>query len=89
LPGRKGRSGVEVIGATQWVHADRAQIAASLGLPEEKVLVRNAGVGGSFGGRVSMTWQIHGALLALHTGRPVKFLYSRKEAFHAIRRASG
>lgn len=62
-----GRGGVEVIGATQWVHADRAQIAASLGLPEEKVLVRNAGVGGSFGGRVSMTWQIHGALLALHT----------------------
>ena len=53
-----GRGGVEVIGATQWVHADRAQIAMSLGLPQEKVLVRNAGVGGSFGGRVSMTWQI-------------------------------
>lgn len=78
-----GRGGVEIIGATQWVHADRAQIAFALGLPEEKVLVRNAGVGGSFGGRVSMTWQIHGALLALHTNRPVKFLYSRQEAFHA------
>lgn len=78
-----GRGGVEVIGATQWVHADRAQIAFALGLPEEKVLVRNAGVGGSFGGRVSMTWQIHGALLALQTNRPVKFLYSRQEAFHA------
>ena len=78
-----GRGGVEVIGATQWVHADRPQIAAALGLPEEKVLVRNAGIGGSFGGRVSMTWQIHGALLALHTGRPVKFLYGRKEAFLA------
>lgn len=78
-----GRGGVEVIGATQWVHADRPQIAVALGLPEEKVLVRNAGIGGSFGGRVSMTWQIHGALLALHTGRPVKFLYGRKEAFLA------
>lgn len=78
-----GRGGVEVIGATQWVHADRPQIAASLGLPQEKVLVRNVGIGGSFGGRVSMTWQIHGALLAMHTGRPVKFLYSRKETFHA------
>jgi len=78
-----GRGGVEIIGATQWVHADRAQIAAALGLPQEKVLVRNVGVGGSFGGRVSMTWQIHGALLAMHTGRPVKFRYSRQEAFHA------
>lgn len=78
-----GHGGVEVIGATQWVHADQPQIAAALGLPLEKVLVRNAGVGGSFGGRVSMTWQIHGALLALQTGRPVKFLYSRKETFHA------
>ncbi|MFO0994556.1 MAG: molybdopterin cofactor-binding domain-containing protein [Hyphomicrobiales bacterium] len=78
-----GHGGVEIIGATQWVHADRSQIAFALGLPEEKVLVRNAGVGGSFGGRVSMTWQIHGALLALHTNRPVKFLYSRQETFHA------
>jgi CO/xanthine dehydrogenase Mo-binding subunit len=78
-----GHGGVEIIGATQWVHADRFQIAASLGLPEEKVLVVNSGVGGAFGGRVSMTWQIHGALLAMHTNRPVKFLYSRKEAFHA------
>ena len=78
-----GKGGVEVIGATQWVHADRSQIAAALGLPQEKVLVRNAGVGGSFGGRVSMTWQIHGALLAMHTGQPVKFLYTRQETFHA------
>lgn len=78
-----GHDGVEIIGATQWVHADRPQIAAALGLPPEKVLVRNTGIGGSFGGRVSMTWQIHGALLAMHTGKPVKFLYSRKETFHA------
>ena len=74
-----GRGGVEIIGAAQWVHADRPQIAAALGLPEEMVLVRNSGIGGSFGGRVSIIWQLHGALLALHTGRPVKFLYTREE----------
>jgi len=45
--------------------------------------VRNVGIGGSFGGRVCMTWQIHAALLALETGRPVKFLYSRRETFLA------
>lgn len=78
-----GSGGVEVIGASQWVHADREQIAACLALPEEKVLVVNSGIGGSFGGRVSMTWQVHGALLALHTGRPVKFVYSRRETFLA------
>lgn len=78
-----GSGGVEVIGASQWVHADREQIAMCLALPEEKVLVVNSGIGGSFGGRVSMTWQVHGALLALHTGRPVKFVYSRRETFLA------
>lgn len=78
-----GRGGVEVIGAAQWVHADRGQIAAALRLPEEKVLVRNSGIGGAFGGRVSMTWQVHAALLSLHTGRPVKFLYSRTETMLA------
>ncbi|MCB0933412.1 MAG: molybdopterin-dependent oxidoreductase [Mycobacterium sp.] len=78
-----GRGGVEIIGAAQWVHADRPQIAAALGLPEEMVLVRNSGIGGAFGGRVSMTWQLHGALLALHTGRPVKFLYTRQETMLA------
>lgn len=74
-----GRGGVEIIGAAQWVHAERPQIAAALGLPEERVLVRNSGIGGSFGGRVAIVWQLHAALLALHTNRPVKFLYSREE----------
>ncbi len=78
-----GRGGVEIIGAAQWVHAERPQIAAALGLPEDRVLVRNAGVGGAFGGRVSIIWQLHGALLALRTGRPVKFLYSREETMLA------
>jgi len=74
-----GNGGVEVIGASQWLPSDQEQIATALGMPREKVLVRNAGIGGSFGGRVCMTWQIHAALLALETGRPVKFVYSRKE----------
>lgn len=78
-----GRGGVIITGATQWVHSDRAQVAASLGLPPERVLVINSGIGGAFGGRFVLSWQIHGALLAVHTERPVKFLYSREEAFLA------
>lgn len=78
-----GRGGVEVIGATQWVQSDRKQIAAALSLPKEMVLVRNSGVGGAFGGRFVLSWQIHGALLAMHTLRPVKMLYTRRETFLA------
>lgn len=78
-----GRGGVEIVGAAQWVHAERPQIAAALGLPEEMVLVENSGVGGAFGGRVSIIWQVHAALLALHTGRPVKFVYTREETMLA------
>ena len=40
-----------------------------------------AGVGGAFGGREDLSMQIHGALLALHTGRPVKIVYGREESF--------
>jgi len=78
-----GRGGVIITGATQWVHSDRAQVAAALGLPPERVLVINSGIGGAFGGRFVLSWQIHGALLAIHTERPVKFLYTREEAFLA------
>ena len=40
-----------------------------------------AGVGGAFGGREDLSMQIHSALLALHTNRPVKMVYNREESF--------
>jgi xanthine dehydrogenase D subunit len=73
--------GIELLVATQWLHVDQAQIAASLGLPEEKVRLVLAGVGGAFGAREDLSMQIHACLLALHTGRPVKMVYSREESF--------
>ena len=73
--------GVDLFVATQWLHVDRAQIAASLGLPEEMVRVTLAGVGGAFGAREDLSMQIHASLLALHTGRAVKMVYSREESF--------
>jgi xanthine dehydrogenase D subunit len=73
--------GVDLYVATQWLHVDRAQVAASLGLPPERVRITNAGVGGAFGGREDLSMQIHGCMLALHTGRPVKMVYSREESF--------
>jgi xanthine dehydrogenase D subunit len=79
IPAEDG--GVDLYVATQWLHVDRAQVAASLGLAPELVRITNAGVGGAFGGREDLSMQIHGCMLALHTGRPVKMVYSREESF--------
>jgi xanthine dehydrogenase D subunit len=73
--------GVDLYVATQWLHGDQRQIAPCLGLPEGKVRLTLAGVGGAFGAREDLSMQIHACLLALRTGRPVKFCYSREESF--------
>src|SRR5262249_50616255 len=73
--------GVDIYVSTQWLHVDRAQVAPCLGLPLDQVRIHLAGVGGAFGGREDLSMQIHGALLALHTNRPVKIVYNREESF--------
>ena len=76
-----GEGGVDVYVATQWLHVDREQVAPCLGLAEEQVRIHLAGVGGAFGGREDLSMQIHAAMLALHTSRPVKMVYNREESF--------
>src|SRR5213593_2540458 len=76
-----GEGGVDIYVATQWLHVDRDQVAPCLALQPEQVRIHLAGVGGAFGGREDLSMQIHGALLALHTNRPVKIVYSREESF--------
>ncbi|MFG2575133.1 xanthine dehydrogenase family protein molybdopterin-binding subunit [Streptomyces sp. NPDC048481] len=73
--------GVHLYVATQWLHSDLRQIAPVLGLPESKVRMTLAGVGGAFGGREDLSMQIHACLLALRTGKPVKIVYNRFESF--------
>ncbi|WP_202239329.1 xanthine dehydrogenase subunit D [Actinacidiphila reveromycinica] len=73
--------GVDLYVATQWLHSDLRQIAPVLGLPESRVRMTLSGVGGAFGGREDLSMQIHGCLLALRTGRPVKMVYNRFESF--------
>jgi xanthine dehydrogenase D subunit len=79
VPAQDG--GVDLFVATQWLHVDRAQVAASLGLPEDMVRITLAGVGGAFGAREDLSMQVHACLLALRTGKPVKMVYSREESF--------
>ncbi|MFC7988163.1 xanthine dehydrogenase family protein molybdopterin-binding subunit [Streptomyces pilosus] len=73
--------GVHLYIATQWLHSDLRQIAPVLGLPEDRVRMTLAGVGGAFGGREDLSMQIHACLLALRTGKPVKIVYNRFESF--------
>lgn len=73
--------GVELFISTQWLHIDRDQVAACLGLPPDKVRLTLSGVGGAFGAREDISLQVHVCLLALVTARPVKMVYSREESF--------
>jgi CO/xanthine dehydrogenase Mo-binding subunit len=76
-----GEGGVDIYVATQWLHVDRDQVAPCLDLAPEQVRLHLAGVGGAFGGREDLSIQVHSALLALHTNRPVKMVYNREESF--------
>ncbi|TVR25137.1 MAG: xanthine dehydrogenase subunit D, partial [Ilumatobacter sp.] len=76
-----GGGGVELHVATQWLHEDRGQIAACLGLPDDAVRLVLGGVGGAFGAREDISLQVHSCLLALRLGKPVRMAYDRGESF--------
>ena len=56
-------------------------IADAIGVPHNKVRVRGALVGGGFGGKEDLTVEVYLALLAKHTGRPVRLEYTREDSF--------
>ncbi len=68
---------------SQIPYADRNQVARALGWPDERVRVVGQLMGGGFGGKEDIAGQIHAALLAQATGRPVKLLYDRHESLIA------
>ncbi len=78
VPGADGRLTVYCGG--QIPFSDRQQIAASLDLPEGRIRVINCLIGGGFGGKEDVSVQIHAALAAWVTKRPVKMVLSRKES---------
>ena len=75
---------------SQIPYSDRRQVAKSLGLDDEEVRVIGTLMGGGFGGKEDIAGQIHAALAAQATGRPVKILYSRQESliFHPKRHST-
>ena len=75
---------------SQIPYSDRRQVAKSLGLDDEAVRIIGTLMGGGFGGKEDIAGQIHAALAAQVTGRPVKILYNRQESmiFHPKRHAT-
>lgn len=71
---------MEIYVGSQIPYADRNQVARALGWPDERVRVRGQLMGGGFGGKEDIAGQIHAALLAEKTSRPVKLLFDRRES---------
>jgi xanthine dehydrogenase molybdenum-binding subunit len=61
-------------------YRDQMQVSRALGIKPEQVRVISTPVGGAFGGKEENTVQIHLAMLALKTKRPVKMVWTREES---------
>jgi selenium-dependent xanthine dehydrogenase len=71
---------MEIYVGSQIPHQDRTQVARVMGWPEERVRVVGQLMGGGFGGKEDVMGQIHVAMLANATQRPVKLLFDRHES---------
>ena len=72
--------GVVILSTDQGAYDTQHETMGMLGLPAEKVKVKNMLVGGGFGGKEDVTVQHHAALVAYLTQRPVKVKLTRAES---------
>ena len=72
--------GLHVYSGGQGIWDDRNDIAAVLGIDQQRVTTELVSNGGAFGGKEDMSNQAHAALATWHTGRPVKITLSREES---------
>lgn len=78
VPTNDGR--MEIYCGSQIPYQDRTQVARVLGWPESRVRIVGQLMGGGFGGKEDIAGQIHAALLAQATGKPMKLLFDRHES---------
>lgn len=78
----EGNWGVWITGSIQNPYTTRQIVAAALDWPLTRVRVRQAELGGSFGGKddIMNILSARAAAAALKTGRPVKIRYSREDS---------
>ena len=78
VPLKNGR--MEIYVGSQIPYQDREQVARILSWKEDRVRVVGQLMGGGFGGKEDIAGQVHAALLANVTHRPVKLLFDRHES---------
>jgi selenium-dependent xanthine dehydrogenase len=78
VPTLDGR--MEIYVGSQIPYQDRTQVARAMGWPEQRVRIIGQLMGGGFGGKEDIAGQIHVAMLAHATQRPVKLLFDRHES---------
>jgi CO/xanthine dehydrogenase Mo-binding subunit len=66
--------------AGQWLHEDRRQLAAIVGVADAEVIVRYAKIGGAFGGREDLSVQALAALATWTLKCPTAIVWTREEA---------
>ena len=71
---------MEIYCGSQIPYQDREQVARAMGWDESRVRVVGHLMGGGFGGKEDIMGQIHVAMLADATQRPVKLLFDRHES---------
>ena len=78
VPKPDGR--LEIYVGSQIPYQDRTQVARVMGWDESRVRIVGQLMGGGFGGKEDVMGQIHVAMLANVTKRPVKLLFDRHES---------
>jgi len=75
-------NGIKIIGSIQNLYTTRKIVASALNLPLAKVIIIQAELGGSFGGKddIMNIISARAAVAALKTGKPVKVKYTREES---------
>jgi len=74
---------MEIYCGSQIPYQDRTQVARVMGWEETRIRIVGQLMGGGFGGKEDIAGQIHVAMLANVTQRPVKLLYNRHESLLA------
>jgi CO/xanthine dehydrogenase Mo-binding subunit len=65
----------------QSIHMAKKYLCSAFNMPPSKVRVIAHYIGGGFGGKITLKVEPITAILAVKTGRPVKMVFTREEAF--------
>ena len=78
-----GEGRLTVRASTQVPHQMRLYMSQVLGIPEARIQVLAGDVGGGFGAKLSVDVEHVVALASMLTGRPIKYVESRREWLHS------